>query len=74
MITHWGSVEHTAEQVLRAVHTDDLRVPVIIFAGSTEVEKRKVRGLRLGAQGYYYRWEGLRRGIEQVFDTTPENC
>jgi hypothetical protein len=73
VITHWGRVEHTAEQLLGAIRTSDLRVPLIVFAGYENGEVRKRVALALGAQGYYHSWEGLRRGIEQVFGYGPEH-
>jgi hypothetical protein len=79
VITHWGArrVKHgagrgipVAEHLLREMRARDLRSPVLIFAGSTDVANRKKRALGLGAQGYYFTYGGILRGIERVL--TPE--
>jgi CheY-like chemotaxis protein len=72
VISHWGREWNAAEQLLREIRRRELEVPTLIFAANTEVAHRKRKAQALGAQGYYHSWAGLRRGIEQVFDSGVE--
>jgi hypothetical protein len=72
VISHWGSEWNAAEQLLREIRRREFEVPALIFAAKQEEGDRKWKAQALGAQGYYYSWAGLRRGIEQVFDSGVE--
>jgi hypothetical protein len=79
VVTHWGHSDAkrgargkgpVAVRLLREMRARDLCVPVLIFAGSSYVPYRKKMALGLGAQGYYYTYGGILRGIERVL--TPD--
>lgn len=71
VITHWGRADqHGAppgERLLSGIRARDLRVPVIIFAGTHDAEERRRKALSLGAQAYCFRFETLFRRIEDIF-------
>jgi hypothetical protein len=82
VITRWGHQGANdgagkkipvAERLLREMRARDLCVPLLIFAGSTHVPERKKKALGLGAQGYYYTYGGILRGIERVFTLEGES-
>jgi DNA-binding response OmpR family regulator len=69
VISHWGADRKppTAVRLLTHMRTEDLRAPVLIFSKrSRNWEQRRKQVLDLGAQGYFFSWEGLLRGIEWV--------
>lgn len=75
VISHWGA-EHatsslgrptsTAERLLTAMRIEDVRCPVVIFAGARDVDERKRTALGLGAQDYCFTFEGLYQTLERV--------
>lgn len=76
IITHWGHGRardadgqriSTAERLLRDMRARDIRCPVLIFSTARGANQRKRIALGLGAQGYFYTYGGLLRGIERVF-------
>lgn len=82
VITHWGHRGAkdgagrkipVAERLLREMRARDLCVPLLIFAGPTDIPERKKKALGLGAQGYYYTYGGILRGIERVFTLEGES-
>lgn len=81
VISHWGhglAVDSAGEKgsvarsLLSQIHTCDLRVPVLIFSTAIQATQRKKAALRLGAQGYFFTFEGLLRGIEGVLSDGVE--
>jgi hypothetical protein len=46
---------------------------LLIFAGPTDVAERKKKALGLGAQGYFYTYGGILRGIERVLNREGES-
>jgi len=69
VITHWGfqaRSQSVAEQFLSAMRRQDLRGPVLIFSGESDVEKRRRHALSLGAYEYCWTFGGLLRAIERV--------
>jgi hypothetical protein len=71
-ITKWDEARGTGPAVLRGIRKMGAEVPVFVFAGREPMPERKPLAMRLGAAGYYYSWDGLLRGIEQVLDADPE--
>ncbi len=81
VITHWGHRGAkdgagrkipVAERLLREVRAHDLCVALLIFAGPMDVAEHKKKAFGLGAQGYYYTYGGILRGIERVFTLEEE--
>ena len=75
VITHWGDGAArdderqpipAAVRLLSGIRSHDIRCPVVVFAGRTQVEKRKRTALGLGAQAYCFEFEGLYQVIERV--------
>src|SRR5262249_1979887 len=82
VITHWGHegarrgtgpTIPVAEYLILEMRDRDLRVPVLIFGGNTHVRHRKEKAHGLGAQGYYYSYGGILRGIERVLTEDGES-
>jgi hypothetical protein len=83
IITHWGRGRaldthgkkiSTAEKLLTEMRAQDLRCPVLIFSTMTAADERKRTALGLGAQGYFFSYGGLLRGIENVFASGLETA
>jgi hypothetical protein len=76
VLTHWGdgaarsaagkSVP-AAVRLLEGRCSENLRAPVLVFAGESVAEERRRLALRLGALGYCYRFETLFRTIDATF-------
>lgn len=76
LITHWGEDRardeggHPVPSAIRLLHrirSEDLRVPVIVFASARDAARRRAQALRLGAREYFYSFEGLLRGVDGLF-------
>ena len=76
VLTHWGHAGATdragqrcsvAERLLVEMRAQDLRAPVIVFAGGGHAEENRRAALGLGAQGYTFEWPTLFRELERVF-------
>lgn len=75
LITHWGTRRardadgnsiSTAERLMYEMRAQDFRCPVLVFSIAEPANVRKPIALGLGAQGYYFTFGGLLRGIERV--------
>ena len=81
VITHWGEGDArdesapcaTAERLLLQIRRDDIRVPVVVFTRKHDVERRKARAQRLGAQGCCWTFQALFRTIESLFTPGRES-
>jgi transcriptional regulator with XRE-family HTH domain len=75
VISHWGedlamssdaTPTSTAERLLTAMRIEDVRCPVVVFAGARGADERKRTALGLGAQDYCFTFEALYQTIERV--------
>jgi hypothetical protein len=67
VITHWGQ-EKTAPNLLRAMRSQGLEVPVVVFALEQNA-RRSREAARLGAAGYHTSWTGLIEEVQRVCAT-----
>lgn len=66
VITQWGRLPSTAEELLEGMRRQDLRAPVIVFSKPIDATARKKKALALGAQAYCYRYDELLRALDHV--------
>jgi len=64
---HVGGGRPNALVLLEGMRRQDLRAPVLVFAGDHDVESRKRQVLALGGQAYTFTTGGLLRAVDTIF-------
>jgi hypothetical protein len=76
LITHWGGYQSSQLEggadpvvvvILKALRSEDIRIPTVVFASDVDAEKRKIVALSLGAVDYCFTFGSLFSRIESIF-------